>query len=93
MKFTKQFLIDSRDDSDATVYEKIIDVSRWTIMYERVFKHEGKFYMTEYSVGATEQQDELPYEYANDGIECDEVYPVEKTVTVYEKVLDKAPGV
>lgn len=86
MLFTKEFLLESMDDGTSTVYDKIVDTSRWSVLYERVFKHDGKFYMTEYSVGATESQDESPYEYAPDEIECDEVRAVEKTVTVYEKV-------
>lgn len=86
MLFEKQFLLDLLDDDgDPTVYDKIIDTSRWSIHYERVFKHDGKFYRTYYSVGATESQDESPYEYEPDMIECGEVKPVEKVVIVYEK--------
>lgn len=59
---------------------------RWSVDHWGVFAHEGKFYRTTYSVGATEQQDESPYEYEDDMIECPEVVPVSKTITVYEKV-------
>lgn len=86
MLFEKQFLLDSLDAGDeSTVYDKIIDTSRWSNQYERVFKHEGKFYRTYYQVGATEQQDERPYENDPDMIECGEVKPVEKVVIVYEE--------
>lgn len=81
MLFSKESL---REEEHETVYDKIVDTTRWSICYERVFKHDGKFYMTDYSVGATENQDEHPYEYEGDMIECKEVFPVEKTVTVYE---------
>lgn len=77
MLFSKESL---REEEHETVYEKIVDHTIWSVDYERVFKHDGKFYMTFYSVGA----DESPYEYEGDMIQCDEVFPVEKTVTVYE---------
>jgi hypothetical protein len=80
MKFTKEFL---QDDGGETVYDKMIGRRRWSIDWERVFKHEGRFYRTLYSVGSTESQDERPYEYEGDEIECVEVFPQEKTITVY----------
>jgi hypothetical protein len=49
-----------------------------------IFKFEDKLYKTSYSTGATEYQDEDPYEYEDDVIECPEVFPVEKTIIVYE---------
>jgi len=67
------------------IENKIEDASRWSINYGLVFEHNGKFYATGYSVGATEQQDERPFEY-QDEVECKEVVPVEKTITVYESV-------
>lgn len=81
MKFKKTDLLNEVFEE---VYDNIIDHSRWSIGYEKVFKHEGKFYITYYSRGATEYQDESPYEYDGDEIECAEVVPVEKVVTVYE---------
>lgn len=81
--FSKEFL---RDMGGKTIREEIIDRSRWTVTYERIFEHEGRFYLTYYSVGSTEIQDESPYEYDPDMISCTEVKPVEKVVTVYEPV-------
>lgn len=81
MKFSKEFL---QDEGGETVYDKMIGRSRWSLHYERVFSHEGRLYLTRYSFGATESQDERPYEHEDDEIECVEVFPVEKTVTVYE---------
>lgn len=70
-----------------SVQKEIVDTSRWSIMYEQVFSvtQDGvtKFYSTGWSEGATENQDESPYEYEDDEIECTEVVPVEKTITVY----------
>ena len=87
MIFTKEFLIDSLGDEKSTIEDNITDVSRWSVHHRRVFKHEGKFYLTSYSVGATEMQDESPYEYSDEDVECEEVVPVEKMVTVYEPAL------
>ena len=81
MKFSKDNL---KWEEHKTIYDKIIGHSRWSIQHERVFEHEGKFYLTTYSVGATEYQDERPYEYDPDEIECPEVFPVQETVTVYK---------
>jgi len=81
MKFNKD---DLRFEKHETVYDKIIGKGRWSVHYERVFKHDGKFYATTYQMGATEGQDERPYEYDDDEVECKEVFPVEKTITVYE---------
>ena len=81
MKFSKEFL---QDEGGETVSNKIIGRNRWSLRYERVFSHEGHYYLTRYNSGATESQDERPYEHEDDEIECVEVFPAEKTVTVYE---------
>lgn len=85
MKFKKEFLQEIEDNDDVEVIEtEIIDTTRWSIINRMVFKFEGKFYVTTFSHGATECQDESPYEYEGDEIECKEVFPVQKTITVYE---------
>lgn len=90
MKFTKEFLQDLnwgsfRSNKEVEIIEdEIVETSRWSVHYRMVFKFEDKFYVTYYSRGATESQDESPYEYDDDEIECQEVFPVTKTVTVYE---------
>lgn len=84
MKFTKRFLQDAMYDDEAKVEDRITGHRRWSVEHTRVFRHDGKFYRTSYSVGATENQDEGPYDYDPDEIECEEVFPREKTVTVYE---------
>lgn len=61
----------------------ITDHTRWTVVHRRIFKFENKFYQTIFQVGATESQDEQAYEYDDDEIECEEVFPVEKTVIEY----------
>lgn len=75
------------DDSEEfeVIENKVEDTSRWSIQYSVVVKRlsDGKFFASGYSVGATEQQDEQPYEY-DKFAEFHEVFPTTKTITVYE---------
>jgi hypothetical protein len=89
MKFKKEFLMEFEGK---TIIDEMVDHSRWSVSHRRIFEFEGKFYETYYSVGATEQQDESPYEYDEDEIDCPEVKPVQKLVTVYEKVEGENDG-
>ena len=90
MKFKKEVLADVAyddcPDGFEKVEDKIVENSRWSIIHSMIFKFEGKFYESDYSVGATEQQDESPYEYDGDGegmVECLEVVQEEQTVKVW----------
>lgn len=83
MKFPKKFL--EFGEGGKTIYDKIVGHRRWSVDHERVFEHEGRFYRTSYSIGATESQDESPYQYDPAEIECPEVFPKQVTVTVYEE--------
>lgn len=85
MKFSKQFLIETLD-SDRDVLDEITEHGRWRILHHRVFEWEGKFYCANYTVGATEYQEESPYEYEKDEVDCPEMRPVQKIITVYELV-------
>lgn len=44
------------------IVDDIVDTSRWSEEHYIVFEHEGKFYQTRYSCGATEMQDESPWD-------------------------------
>ena len=55
-----------------TIVNKIISTTRWSVVHEIVFEDNGKFYQTAYFEGATELQDERPWEY-EDEVECIEV--------------------
>lgn len=81
MKFAKEFL---QEREGETIYDKIITKTRWSVIHERVFKYNDRFYKTSYSCGATEQQIESPYEYDGELVECQEVFPKTKTITYYE---------
>lgn len=66
------------------VYDKVIDTTRWSIITEIVVRRlsDGKFFMDNYSTGATESQDERAYEYTDP--DFTEVFPVEKITISYE---------
>ena len=73
VKFSRDYLKNELDlPYSNTIVDRIIDTTRWSIIHEIVFADKGKFYMTIYSEGATECQDERPWEF-DDEIECEEV--------------------
>lgn len=73
VKFSKDYLEDELFlPYENAIVDNIIDTTRWSIVHEIVFSDKGKFYMTTYSEGATECQDEKPWEY-DDEVECVEV--------------------
>ena len=80
MKFPKDTLIDliqSPPPAAYTLVENNLPGSgRWSSYQTMVFGHGGKLYRTHYSRGATECQDERPFEYEGSEVECEEVYPV-----------------
>lgn len=85
VKFKKDFIENELNLPYSAMEDSIIDTSRWSIHHKIIFEYEGKFYSTYYSEGATECQDEVPWEY-EDEIECVEVHQVEKLVKVWEAV-------
>jgi hypothetical protein len=66
------------------VSDDIVENSRWSILHDVVIRDSvnGKFYRDTYSVGATENQDESPWEH--DDPDFTRVYPHEITTTVYK---------
>jgi len=91
MLFKKEFL--QYQEWDRTIEKKITSHGRWTVGYRVVFLHEGKFYMTLYTKGATEYQGHTPYDLESDLIECPEVVPVEKVVIAWEPIEEGASDV
>ncbi len=91
MKFKKEDLKEllycrigeENDDGFTLIEDEMTEHNRWSISHSIVFKYDGKYYSSWYTVGATEYQDERPWEYEPDEIECDEVVPKEKTIMVY----------
>jgi len=66
------------------IKDEITDTGRWSVYHDIVIqrKSDGKFFADSYSVGATESQDESPYEYSKP--EFKEVFPVERIIITYE---------
>ena len=83
IKLHKDFLQNELCLPRNAIKDEIYDNSRWSVHHSIVFVHNDKFYKTGYSVGATEMQDESPWEYDTD-VECVEVKLVEKLVKTWE---------
>lgn len=81
-KFSVEYLKE-KDLPYSAIEETLIDNSRWSLYYEIIFEDGGKYWQTGYSCGATECQDEAPWEYETE-VECVEV--VKKPVTKEEWV-------
>ena len=66
---------------------EIIGTGRWSIYYTAVFEYVliGRFYRFNWAVGATESQDERPFEYDKE-YEPQEVTKQEKMMEVWEEV-------
>jgi hypothetical protein len=95
--FTKEELLESRGlpwgnfnektgESEKIYLDEITDHSRWSVGHRIVFQYDDKVYEAYYGVGATESQDESPWEY-EDEIECTEVEEVEVVVKKWKPVL------
>lgn len=78
-----QAIVDGDTDEFETVSDEIIDHTRWSVVHEIIVKRksDGLFFVSSYSVGATESQDEAPYEYSDAVFK--QVVPLEKTITYY----------
>ena len=74
--FDRKFLVDELglpyDNDEIIMEDEVVDTLRWSIVHSLIFKHDGKYYKTYYSVGATEMQYESPWEY-EESVECTEV--------------------
>lgn len=85
MKFSKEFLRDRLGDPETTVHTEITGTTRWGTTRREVFRQDGRFYATDYSVGSGDEG-ERPYEHESAEIECPEVAPRQELVTVWEDV-------
>jgi len=87
IKLTREELTQELDLPCEALEDHVIDNSRWSIEHEIIFEYKGKYYRAYYSVGATEMQDERPWEY-EDVIECEEVVKVDKLQSIWTPVDD-----
>lgn len=83
----KEVLLDELDLPCNCIEDHVVDVNRWTIDHKIIFEYKGKYYSAYYSEGATELQDESPWEY-EDMIECVEVVQVDRLQKVWTPVDD-----
>ena len=83
-KFSKEYLTNELDLPWTALEDKIIDCSRWSIHHEIIFEDNGKYWKTWYSVGATEEQEERPWDY-EDEVKCTEV---EKKIVQVERWVE-----
>ena len=72
IKLSRDYMVNELDLPDSAIKDEITGTGRWSIFHNIIFEYDGKFYQTSYSVGATEEQDESPWEY-KDEVECTEV--------------------
>lgn len=86
-KFSREYLMNELGlPYENIIVNDIIDTSRWSVIHTIVFMDkDGKFYQTSYSEGATECQDERPWEYESE-VECYEVELKEVTVKKWCRV-------
>ena len=66
VKFKREFLMDELDLPYSALENNITSTGRWTVHHKIIFEYGGKFYSAYYSEGATEQQDESPWEYQSE---------------------------
>lgn len=70
-------------DGFKVIERSFIEKTRWALAYRMILEKEGKFYSTSYRRAATESQEERAFEYEPEEIDLIEVYPEEKTITIY----------
>ena len=77
-------IVNGEDSNFVIIEDRIVGTRRWSVVYEIVVqrKTDGKYFRDSYRRGATEMQDEQPYEYSEPNFT--EVFPVTKTYIVYE---------
>ena len=82
MKLSREEALEFLEDGSGVVKDTIVGHARWSILHKLIIKYKDKFYVTNYSVGATENQDESPWEYEKE-VKFKEVVPKEKLTVVY----------
>ena len=77
-------ILDEGPTNYTIVQDHPVSHGRWDVMHELVIRRisDGRYFKDIYYVGATESQDESPWEYTKPNFV--EVFPVEKMVVVYE---------
>ena len=80
-------LYETRKNEDPSkwnlISKKISDQTRWTTFWTLILSKNGEFFETTFGKGSTESQDYDHFDYEGPMI-LSQVFPVTKTVTVYE---------
>ena len=76
-------IVSGDDERFKLIQEEIDGTSRWTVDYSVIVQRisDGKYFSSCYSCGATEMQEQLPYD--NDEPEFTEVFKEEKVIEVF----------
>lgn len=75
-------------DEGEIISDEITDHSRWSVSHTLIWKRNNhEVYSCYYSIGATEYQDESPWEYEKE-VECYPMRLVTKTIEVWKKIND-----
>ncbi len=76
-------ILDGDDDAYRVIRDEIVDTTRWSIVHSLVIQSvaDNRFWSDCYSVGATESQDESPWEHSEPAFT--EVFPKEQVTIVY----------
>lgn len=69
---SSRFLKEELDLPYSAIEDNVIGNDRWSVHHCIIFEYNGKYYRAYYSEGATELQDECPWEY-EDVVSCEEV--------------------
>lgn len=77
-------ILDGDDPAYRVIRDEIEDTTRWSIVHSVVIQSvaDGRFWSDGYRVGATESQDESPWEHRKP--DFTEVFPVEQVTIVYK---------
>ena len=73
------------------ISEEICSVSRWSIHYDGVCQHRetGKYYLISWETGATELQDEEPFDYEDGPVVLIEAAPTVVTTVKYFAIKEQ----
>ena len=85
MKFKGQDLRDmvwGDSESLTLIQDEIVGTSRWNTEHDVVFKFEGRYYRSDYRAAVGDGESDM-WSYEEE-VECNEVFPVEETITVYK---------
>lgn len=85
----RELAYDDETDNYTVVQNDIVGTSRWSTEHTLVIKSKetGKFYTSYYRQGATEMQEESPFENDGEMITFHEVVPEEVTVIEYRRIV------